>query len=725
VFENALALHHNGQLEGAATLYREMLVQNPQDSDAWHLLGVIELQSGNLAAAVDLFDRAIGINSGKADFHYNRGIALGQLERFEDAISSYDRALAIKPHYAEALNNRGTALRALQRFDDAIASYDRALAIAPDSIDALNNRGIALAELKRFEEALACYERALVFRPDHAEALNNRGATLRVLRRFHDALASYDRALALRPGYAEALNNRGIVLSELGRLGEALNSFTQALTSKPHYAEARYNRGNVLSRLSRHAEAAYEFAQALTINPDYDFAAGQLLHARMQSCEWGDFEANAEAICTGVRMGKRICTPFAFQAISSSPAELQACSRIFTAHVYPPAKSALWRGEPYDHTKIRLGYVSGEFREHATSYLMAGVFDLHDKSCFEIFAFDNGYDDGGLMRKRLETAFGGFVNIAGKSDAATGESIRDHEIDILIDLNGFFGLERRGVFSLRPAPMQVNLLAVPATLGAEYIDYIIADRIVIPTEERLYYDEEIVYLPDSYQANDSKRRIGELTLTRAECGLPQASFVFCCFSNSYKFTPAIFDIWMRLLRAVDGSVMWLLKPNEAAEENLRREAQVRGVGAERLIFAPHAKLEEHLARQQLADVFLDTLPYNAHTTASDALWAGLPVITCAGSAFAGRVAASLLDALGLSELITHNLADYEALALHMARNPVDLALIKAKLSTNRLSMPLFDTNRYCRNLEAAYIGMWERCRANRSPERFNVKALET
>jgi protein O-GlcNAc transferase len=724
VLKKALSHHHKGQLEEAAFLYREILAQNPENADALHLLGVIELQKKSPVGAMELFDRAIAVNSNNADFFYNRGIALGQLKRFDDALASYDQALALKPDYAEALNNRGAALRGLKRFDDALASYDRALAIKPNYAEALNNRGVALGELKRFDVALISYDMALAIEPDYAEALNNRGAALRVLRRFDDALASYDRALAIKPNYAEALNNRGIVLGELERLEEALVSYDQALAARPDYAETRYNRGNILMRLKRYEEAAHDFQQVLCIDPYHDYALGQLVHVRMHCCDWKDFQATTDAVEVGVRTGRRACMPFAFQAISSSPANLQTCSQIFTADIYPLAKTPAWRGERYDHGKIRLGYVSGELREQATSYLMAGLFELHDKSRFEIHAFDNGYDDQGPMRKRLESAFGGFVDISRQSDLAVAKHIREREIDILVDLNGFFGLERRGVFALRPAPLQVNCLGVPATLGAEYIDYIIADRIVIPEEERRYYDENVVYLPDSYQVNDSKRRIAELTPTRAESGLPETGFVFCSFNNSYKFTPTMFDVWMRLVGAVEGSVMWILKCNKTAEHNLRREAEARGISSERLIFAPYAKLEDHLARQRLGDLFLDSLPYNAHTTASDALWAGLPIVTCAGTAFPGRVAASLLTSVGLAELITHDLAGYEALALHFARNPATLSSVRTKLAQNRLTMPLFNTDRYRRNLEAAFIGMWERHRQGEPPGGFSVAPTE-
>jgi predicted O-linked N-acetylglucosamine transferase (SPINDLY family) len=351
---------------------------------------------------------------------------------------------------------------------------------------------------------------------------------------------------------------------------------------------------------------------------------------------------------------------------------------------------------------------------------MAGVYENHDRSRFDIRAVSIGPKDSSLMRRRLEGAFESFLDAGGLSDAEVAAKIRSAEIGILVDLNGFTGNSRTNIFAHRAAPIQVNYLGYPGTMGAGYIDYIIADPTVIPSSEQGDFSEKIAYLPNSYQANDSRRSISETALTREECGLPDSGFVFCCFNNNYKITPDVFDVWMRILIKVQGSVLWLFESNAAAATNLKREAERRGVDAERLVFAKRMSLPDHLARHRLADLFLDTLPYNAHTTASDALWAGLPVLTQIGETFAGRVAASLLKAVGLPELITHGSKEYERLAIEIATHPETLTAMKKKLAENRLSTPLFDTKLLTRQLEAAYVAMYERYQAGLAPDTIVV-----
>jgi predicted O-linked N-acetylglucosamine transferase (SPINDLY family) len=368
--------------------------------------------------------------------------------------------------------------------------------------------------------------------------------------------------------------------------------------------------------------------------------------------------------------------------------------------------------------------VSGELREQATSYLAAGLFECHDRNKFEILALSTGINDGSPMRRRLEAAFDSIVDVQLESDRTVAELIRRREVDILVNLNGFFGVERTGIFALRPCPIQVNYLGYPGTMGADYIDYVIADKFVIPMDQHEHYAEKVVYLPETYQVNDRKRRVSDRPVTRAEFGLPELGFVFCCFNNSHKLTPSMFAIWMRLLSQIDGSVLWLLEANDAVNTALKRAAEERGVSGTRIMFAPFADLAEHLARQRLADLFLDTLPHNAHTTASDALWVGLPVLTCMGSTFAGRVAGSLLHSAGVPDLITHSLEEYEAVALRLAREPALLRTLKARLARNRDTCPLFDTARFTRHIEAAYMDMWQRQQSGKPPVSFVVDPAE-
>ena len=371
-----------------------------------------------------------------------------------------------------------------------------------------------------------------------------------------------------------------------------------------------------------------------------------------------------------------------------------------------------------------VAYVSGELREQATSYLAAGLFECHDRNKFEILALSTGINDGSPMRRRLEAAFDSIVDVQLESDRTVAELIRRREVDILVNLNGFFGVERTGIFALRPCPIQVNYLGYPGTMGADYIDYVIADKFVIPMDKHEHYAEKVVYLPETYQVNDRKRRVSDRPVTRAEFGLPELGFVFCCFNNSHKLTPSMFAIWMRLLSQIDGSVLWLLEANDAVNTALKRAAEERGVSGTRIMFAPFADLAEHLARQRLADLFLDTLPHNAHTTASDALWVGLPVLICMGSTFAGRVAGSLLHSAGVPDLITHSLEEYEAVALRLAREPALLRTLKARLARNRDTCPLFDTARFTRHIEAAYMDMWQRQQSGKPPVSFVVDPAE-
>jgi predicted O-linked N-acetylglucosamine transferase (SPINDLY family) len=624
---------------------------------------------------------------------------------------------------AAMLRKRGSALLELGRLEESLAACNSALRVKPNFAEAFYSRGNALMGLARTEEARASYQRAVELKPDYADAHYNHGLALQRLRRAQEALASYERALALRPDDAEALNNRGNVLIELKQPELALSSYERALSIKPAFINACYNLGLALQEVGRPDQAARRFERVLELDADYPFAKGKLLHAKMLCCEWTGLSRLADLVEADLRAGKRPIEPFAHQAFSRSLPDLRLGAERFTAENFPPAPVALWSGERYDHSRIRVGYVSGELREQATAILIAGLLERHDRSRFEVFAFDNGWDDGSEIRGRINHAIDTIVDVTRFDDAEAAAAIRERRIDILVNLNGYFGRARQGIFRHRPCPVQVNYLGFPGTLGAGYMDYILADSRVLPPEHEPYYTERVVRLPDTYQVNDSRRRIAARTPTRADCALPETAFVFCCFNNNYKIMPEVFDVWMRLLKAVDGSVLWLLEGNPAAAGNLKREAERRGVPAQRLVFAGRMKPEEHLARHRQADLFLDTLPCNAHTTAADALWAGLPLLTCTGSTFSGRVAGSVLMAAGLPELITESLASYEARALELARTPAMLVELRERLARNRASCALFDTDRYRRHLESAYVTMWERCQRGEPPRAFDVRPM--
>jgi protein O-GlcNAc transferase len=539
--------------------------------------------------------------------------------------------------------------------------------------DTLLRNANSLLAHGRQREALSFFERYLESNPESAEAWHNRAVAFAQLKRGSDALLSYDRALALRPDSAQTWNARG----------------------------------NILFEERRYAEAPADYGRALALNPDAPYARGYRLLAKLWCCDWSGLDEEWAAISAGLARGKRVIQPFGSLMVSGDPSELANAARIWMAGRHG-APAPLWRGESYRHDRYRIAYLSGDLREHPVAHLMAGVFEQHDRDRFEITAVSFGADDGSEIRGRIARAAEIFIDARGLNDFDIASLLREHEIDIAVDLMGLTADCRGGILKPRPAPVQVNYLGFPGTMSSAHMNYLIADRVVLPENERHHYSEKIVYLPDSYMANDSRRRISESKPGRAEVGLPEGGFVFCSFNNAYKFRPEIFAIWMRLLTAVEASVLWLPEANEAARANLVREAGARGVARDRLVFAPYVESQaDHLARLAVADLFLDTLPCNAHSTACDALWAGLPLLTCSGTTFPGRVAASLLHAVGLPELIAKSLQEYEAMALHLARDHAELGLIRAKLARNRKTASLFDTARFTRNLEAAYREMAE------------------
>jgi predicted O-linked N-acetylglucosamine transferase (SPINDLY family) len=551
-------------------------------------------------------------------------------------------------------------------------------------------------------------KRVVGFAPDGERAHLMCADALGTLNRLAAAIQSLDRAIALNPSSTEAHGRRGAILLKQRRYAEALASFTKAVALDRQLVQGWAGIARALGKLKRHQLAISAYRRALEIEPEYPFLKGRLLQQMLLSCDWKNLAPLIEDIERDVEAGRESARPFAWQAVSTSPQSLRACAEIFNTVGSDCVRARPASPRASATNKIRLGYLSGEFCEHSTSYLRVGVFEHHDKERFELIAFDNGWDDGGPTRARINRAVDCVVDIRELSDDEAARRIAEMDIDILIDCNGFNGRNRARVCMLRPAPLQMAFPGYPGTLGASYVDYILCDATVIPEEDRKFYAEQVVQMPHSYQANDRSRPISARILSRTELGLPEVGMVFCCFNNNYKIMPATFDCWVRILNAVPGSVLWLLADNPASVNNLRREAEQRGLDPERLIFADRMPVADHLARHRAADLFLDTLPCNAHATASDALWAGLPVLTCLGTSFSGRVAASLLRAADLPELITTTLDDYVDLAVHFGSDSAELARIKRELAVKRLSAPLFDTALFTKHLEAAYGAMHKR-----------------
>lgn len=655
-----------------------------------------------------------------AQDYYRQGLQATKAGNAPAAIDNYNKAIALQPDYIEAIVNRGNLLDSLGRHLEALEDCRRAISLRPEMPELLTNEANILRTLKREQEALLSYNKALALKPQMLGALVNRSTLFYDLRRMDEALADCDAVLALKPDFAEVHLNRANMLREKGKREEALAAATRAAELKPGYAEAHLTRGGLLRLMRRKEEALEAFRAVIEANAAAPLAQGLYLHAKMALCDWADYGSDTARLADDVRAERLVTSAFPLLSLPSTPQEQLTCARVY-AERHHPAQPPLWKGEKYKNAKIRIAYLSADFHEHATAYLMAGLFEAHDRSKFDIRAYSFGKPEKSAMRSRLESSFNAFIDVQRLDDGAIARMLRENETDIAIDLKGFTQEARAGIFARRPAPVQVNYLGYPGTMGVPYMDYIIADPRLIHAGEENFYSEKIVRLPDTYQPTDSKREITAETPARSSLGLPENAFVFCSFNNSYKITPDIFAIWMRLLKQVGGSVLWLLDGGKTVKANLAREAAAHGVDAARLVFAPRMPQMPHLARHRAANLFLDTLPYNAHTTASDALWAGLPLLTCAGDTFASRVAASILTAAGLPELITTTLADYEALALSFAKDSQKLTAIRQKLLKNRDSCALFDTGRYARKIESAFDKMATRARLGQPPEHLDIE----
>jgi len=751
----ATRLHEQGALAEAAAIYRALLARDPTDAHVHNLLGAAELAMGRPQTALGLLDRAVALAPNDARYHLNRANARRVLGRIDDALADLARAAELKPDYLPAWMARGQLLAGVGRAAEAaacftqavtlrpdlaaawhfrglmnaqagdaagaVADFDRALQLSPQAAEIRRARGVALAGLGRLDDALVDFDALLVLNPDDAPSHTERGGVLGKMNRAGDALSAFDRALALNPADAAAHNGRGLALASLHRPQEAVAAFDHALAITPALAEARANRAQVLCSLKRFTEAASEFSRLMAEAARVPFLPGHRLAARLQACDWTDFEAERGRIAARVEAGEAVDTPHNFLIHSDSPALQLKAARVFTALACPPQAASFVHAPPREG-KIRVAYLSADFNNHATALLAGRLFAVHDRSRFEIIGLSFSADDASNVYRELPAAFDRYIDVRDMSDRAVAAWMAEHAVDIAVDLKGHTAHSRPGIFAYHAAPLQVQFLGFPGTMGADYIDYLIADRATVPPEHRAHYSERIITLPGSYQVNDALRPRPDGTATRADHGLPATGFVFCAFNAAAKITPAMFDIWMRLLRGVEGSTLWLLDGGPEATANLRREATTRGVNVDRLVFAPRAPFDRHMARTALADLFLDTLPCNAHTTASDALWAGVPVLTCVGTTFTGRVAASLLHAHGVPELVTASLADYEALALRIARSPHLLADLKAKTAQHRDRSGLFDIRAFCAKLEAAFTLIHLRRRDGLAPDHIDVAA---
>jgi len=661
------------------------------------------LHSGELARAEGLIEQLARARPGHPQVALLTGMLRSQQGRYHEAVRLLESLLRLSPRSTTLLLYLGNALQGLGRFAEAVTHYDAALAIKPKRADVLTCRGNALAALKRFDEALASHDAALALEVREASLWYNRGSLLLRMKRFGEARDDFERSLAIRPGFAEALDGKGNALLLLRRPAEALGCFETALALKPNTVAFLVNHAVALTHLGRHGEAIEDYDRVLAIDPHYPRMSGHLALAALYGCRWDRMAAMAPEIPAQVKAGVPGHDPWTLMGYGMDGALILKCARDMVRESFSPAPP-LWTGQAWRHDRIRLAYVSSDFRSHPVGFQLVEVLERHDRSRFEIIGISSGDDDGSEIRDRLVKAFDQFYDMAGKSDGEVADKLHALEVDIAVDLCGHTFGNRLGAFALRPAPVQATWLGHPGTTGADFMDYIIADTVVAPPDHQRFYSEKIVALPDSFFPLDSGKGFG-ICPARAEAGLPETGFVFCCFNRDWKITPSVFDIWLRLLRQIPGAVLWLSSPIHSTGVHLRNHAMEQGIDPARLVFADRVPLDVHLARHALADLFLDTLPYGAHATAADALWAGLPVLTQMGDIFPGRVGGSLLMAAGLPELIARSPEEYEAMALDLARNPEKLKTVRDKLAANRATAPLFDTARFTRNLEAAYVTM--------------------
>jgi protein O-GlcNAc transferase len=568
------------------------------------------------------------------------------------------------------------------------------------------------------EEALEPLSQAAALLPS-AITLNNLGLAKLELHRFTDALGDFAAAIRLDAGYPEAQNNLGLALIKLQRFDEALVPLTSAINSRPNYPKALTNRAAALLELDRIDEAYADLENSYALDPQQEFLGGLVLHTAMQRCDWRHLSKLQSNIELALRDRQKAAAGFAIISAVDDPELLRIAAEVWGA------SQAQIVSVPPSHDvstspKLRVGYFSADFHNHATAHLIAGLIEAHDRTRFEIIAFSFGPSKNDAMRSRLQHAFDQFHDVRLLSDAAIAEFAREQRIDIAVDLKGYTQSSRPAIFTHRPAPIQVNYLGYPGTMGAPFIDYIIADHFLIPEAAEKHYSERIIRLPDSYQANDNQRPRPSTNLSRRELGLPEDRFIFCSFNNNYKITPEVFDTWMTILRSKSDSILWLLEDNATAAGNLRQAASAANVDPARIVFAPRVSVPEHLARHRAADHFVDTWPCNAHTTASDALWMELPIITLAQRSFASRVAGSLLTAVGLPQLICRDRESYIKLALRLADDHQQLAALRQQLSKDTAQLPLFDTERFCRHFETALAHAIGIFRDGKPPQNFSV-----
>jgi predicted O-linked N-acetylglucosamine transferase (SPINDLY family) len=669
------------------------------------------------------------------DHNYQQALNQQNQGQYAEAIAAYETILKQNPEYAPAWYQLGVILANTGQTEQAILAYQKALSLNANYAEAYNNLGILAVSHNELEAAITYFQQAINSNSDYAFAHNNLGLALQMQGKFTEAGQKFQDAITKNPDYADAHCNLGVILESQQATEAAIAQLQTAIRLKPNQTKAYKMLGSLLMSLAMAGETDTQTTRAIyqqwqAVQPNSLEPSVYLFSLKQWICDWSHRESELNLV------RRQISQEIANGELSSispfeglvQPWEKTLQQQIALIHGQTLEKQWFKKRQTLSfnysrslNKKLRIGYISYDFRNHATSHLMRSLFSLHDRDHFEIFAYSLGPDDHSDCRQQIAATCDFFKDIANLPTEDIAQLIFNDRIDILVNLNGYTKGSRSEIFALRPAPIQVNYLGYPGTMGASFMDYFIGDAIASPPHFADDFTEKLVILPHSYQVNDHQQIIDSTPITRADQRLPNSSFVYCCFNNTYKIEPTIFEVWMNILAANSESVLWLLTRYPEAQINLRRQAEKRGISGDRLIFADYQPKPKHLARHRLANLFLDTYYCNAHTTASDALWAGLPVLTCPGETFASRVAASLLTAVGLPELITPNLEVYQTLAIELGRSPQKLTALKQKLAANRTTYPLFDTPRFTRNLEKAYQAMARLYSTNKVPEMIIIE----
>ncbi len=721
--QRAQSSYQSGKLAEAANCCRQIIAAAPENADAMHLLGLSLAESGAFEEGIRWLKRALEKMPQSPDIHFNLGNIFQSRGRIQEASACFEAVIRIQPDHGSAYYNLGNLCLGQKRFEDAVAHFNRAKDIRPENPGVWHNLGVALTALGRLESARSCYLHAVRIEATPGVSLNSLGILLKDTGDLAGARDCFRKIVSVRPDYVPGWTNLGNVCLAMSDLEAAEDAFTQALRLSPDSPEVHYNRATLLQERGLLEESLAEYRNTLALKPDYPVAACQLFLLARQGCDWPLAEKWGVRVAedTEKRIGrheKPAEMPFVNIIRDMDPDRNLQVARAWSRRFHGrraqcPLDEKIDGGGKRD--TLTIGYLSRDFRNHPVGLLVCGMLSCHDRTRFQVFGYAYGPSDDSDARKTMAAGCDRFFDIGVMSDRDAAEKIHRDGVDILVDLTGHTRGNRMGILAFKPAAIQVSYLGFLSSSGAPFMDYIITDRLATPPEEAPHYTEKFVYMPHSFMATDNRQAISDKVFSRKDFGLPENGFVFCSFNNPYKIDPAVFSCWMRILKGVPESVLWLFSKNDRTAANLKREAKARGVSADRLIFAGKVPLETHIARLRLADLALDTWCYNGGATTANTLWAGVPVISLPGDHFVSRMGASCLSAMGLRELIAKDEADYEHLAVHLGTHLEELGRLRTRVEECRNAAPLFNTPLFTRNVEAAYSAMWERYAAGKPP----------